>query len=103
MKEKIAEWLVVIQGFRKFLICLLTLVISVVFRTKSLLSGGEFVDLTKATVLAFMGTNSMEGLFAVVKDHLAARRAAGSVLDTPKDKPDDSDEEVSLAPTGDSK
>lgn len=101
MKEKIAEWLLVIQGFRKFIICLLVLLVSIVFRTKALLSGSEFVDLAKAVTLAFMGTNSMEGLFSVVKEHLAARREAGNLLQTPKDKSDD--EDVEIVPAGDSK
>ena len=80
MKEKLAEFLITLQGFRKFLLSLLIIIVSIVFRTKNLLSGLEFVDLVKAIGLGFLGTNSLEGVTAVIKDHLAARRAAGNIL-----------------------
>jgi hypothetical protein len=76
MKQKIAEFFLILQGFRKFLICLLILLVSIGFRIKGLLGGSEF------------------------------RRDAGSVLDTPKEKPevkDDGDQEVDIAPIGDDK
>lgn len=91
MKEKIAELYQLLFGFRKFIITLLVVVVSIIFRTKALLSGGEFVDLVKAVSLGFLGTNSVEGITTVIKEHLAARRAAGSLTTTP---PDDKEDEV---------
>jgi hypothetical protein len=106
MKQKIAEFFLILQGFRKFLICLLILLVSIGFRIKGLLGGSEFVDIAKNVTLGFFGSNTAEGLFSVVKEHLQARRDAGSVLDTPKEKPevkDDGDQEVDIAPIGDDK
>ena len=97
MKEKVAEFFVLLQGFRKFIVALLILLVSIVFRIKGLLSGVEFVDLSKAITLGFFGTNSMEGLFSVVKEHLQARRDAGNVaVPPPTDK--EEDEEVEIQP-----
>ena len=103
MKEKIAELYSLLFGFRKFLVAMLVIVISIIFRIKALLSGQEFVDLVKAIALGFFGTNTAEGVITVVKNHLAARRAAGSVLATPDDKPDAPapDDDVQLVLPGD--
>lgn len=105
MKEKLAEFLITIQGFRKFIVALLVILVSIVFRTKSLLNGVEFVDLVKAVTLGFLGTNSVEGITAVIKDHLAQRREAGNVLVPPPSAPTKSeDEEVDIvAAAGDGK
>lgn len=103
MKERVAEFFLLLQGFRKFLICLLVLVVAIIFRAKSLVSGGEFVDLAKAVTLGFFGTNSMEGLFSVVKEHLQTRKEGAGVLVTPKDHAAEPDDEVTIVPTGDSK
>jgi len=100
MKEKVAEFLLTIQGFRKFLMCLFVILIATIFRVKSLVSGGEWSDLSKAVAIAFCGTNGLEGITAVVKEHLALRRAAGNVLSPPQATQDD----VELIPSnGDSK
>jgi len=98
MKEKVAEFIEILTGFRKFIICLLIFVISIVFRVKGLFSGSETEDLLKSVALGFMGTNSAEGLYKVISEHLAARRAAGSVL-TPTQDPTPEDDEVELVPT----
>jgi hypothetical protein len=99
MKEKIAQVYELLFGFRKFIVALLVLVVSIVFRTKALLSGGEFVDLVKAVTLGFFGCNSVEGILEVVKDHLAARKEAGNVLAPPPEK--DGNEDVALVLPGD--
>src|ERR1700749_5183058 len=96
MKQKLAEFLLTIQGFRKFIVALLVILVSIIFRTKSLLSGSEFVDLTKAVTLGFLGTNSVEGITTVVKEHLAARRAAGSLVTPVESSTDEKDEEVEV-------
>ena len=94
MKEKLAEFLITIQGFRKLTVALLIIIVGIIFRTKGLLNGGEFVDLTKSIGLGFLATNSFEGITAVVKDHLAARKAAGNLLVAPPDAPDSDDVEI---------
>ena len=100
MKEKIAQFYELLFGFRKFIVALLVLTVSIIFRTKSLLSGGEFVDLAKSVTLGFFGTNTVEGIISVVKDHLAARKEAGNVLAPPPEK-SDPDEDVTLVIPGD--
>ena len=100
MKEKFAELYQLLFGFRKFLVALLVLTVSIIFRVKSLLNGVEFVDLVKAVTLGFFGTNTAEGIITVVKDHLAARREAGNVLAPPADKVDPN-EEVEVVMPGD--
>lgn len=98
MKEKIAELYQLLFGFRKFLVALLVIVVSIVFRAKSLLNGVEFVDLVKAVTLGFFGTNTAEGIITVVKDHLAARKEAGNVLAPPVEKPAPDDEVEVILP-----
>lgn len=100
MKEKIAEFYQLLFGFRKFLVALIVIAVSIIFRAKSLLNGVEFVDLVKAVTLGFFGTNTVEGIVTVVKDHLAARRDAGNVLVPPADKPA-ADDDVEVVIPGD--
>jgi hypothetical protein len=103
MKEKLAEWLTVIQGFRKFLITLLVIFIGVVFRVKGFISGSETTDLIKSIGISFIAANNLEGFAAILKDHLAIRRAAGNVLKAPDEPAPSTDDEVTLVPTGDQK
>lgn len=99
-----AEFLVTIQGFRKFIICFMVLIVSIIFRVKNLVNGSEWAGITQNVSIGFFGTNSAESLFSIVKEHLALRRAAGSLTTPPKDpSPDDGNEEVELSPAGDSK
>lgn len=101
MKQKIAELYALLFGFRKFLVALLVIVVSIIFRIKTLLNGVEFVDLVKAVTLGFFGTNTVEGIVTVVKDHLAARREAGNVLASPADKQPAPDDDVEVILPGD--
>ena|ERR1700734_2302714 len=100
MKEKLVEFLEVMQGWRKFTVCFFVLFVSIIFRIKNLVNGEEWADVAKAVALGFFGTNSLEGVTEVLKNHLALRRAAGNVLVTPPDttKDTDSDPEVEIAP-----
>lgn len=101
MKEKYAEFLEVLQGWRKFLMCFFILSVSIVFRLKSLVSGGEWSDLAKTTVVSFCAVNGLEGITTCVKEHLAARRAAGNVLTPTSDPaPEDGNKEVEIEPIG---
>ena len=73
MKEKLAEFLNVIFGLRKFIIMLLAMVMAIAFRIKGLISGDNLVDLLKATIIAFFGANGVEHIVAVVKDVAASK------------------------------
>jgi hypothetical protein len=76
MKQKIAELINVIFGFRKFILMMILYIVGIVFRILGLLSGAEMVDLFKATTIAFMGANGVEHLVTGVKAVMAGRNAA---------------------------
>jgi hypothetical protein len=75
MREKLAEFLDALMGFRKFIAFLLILAIGIVFRIINLVNGSEFVDLEKAVGVSFMATNSVEHFTTMVRDYIASRGA----------------------------
>jgi hypothetical protein len=75
MKQKIAELINVIFGFRKFLLMLVIVIIGVVFRLKGLVDGAELVDLLKTTTLGFFGANGIEHVVNCIKDNNATKIA----------------------------
>lgn len=75
MKQKIADFLNVFFGMRKFIAWLLLFFIAVIFRVKSFLNGTEFVDLMKSTFLAFTAANGVEHVITCVKDYHAGKTA----------------------------
>jgi hypothetical protein len=75
MKQKIAELINVVFGFRKFLILLVLYAIAIIFRIKGLINGAEMVQLIEPTTIAFIGANGVEHVVSAVKDHYAAKRA----------------------------
>lgn len=94
MKEKIAELINVVFGFRKFLLLLALYAIAVVFRVKGLLSGDEMVRLIEPTTIAFIGANGVEHIVAAVKDHYAAQAAPDdSIVPTSAQEADDAAQE----------
>jgi hypothetical protein len=76
------------------------LITAIIFRFKGFVSGNEWVDVSKSVGLGFIAGNSAEGVIGVLKDHLALRRAAGSIT-TPAPDPEDDDVQIQVA--GDSK
>lgn len=73
MKQKIADFLNVIFGFRKFLLLLILYTVGVVFRCKNLVNGAELVDLFKTTTIAFIGANSVEHVVGAAKAYMDAK------------------------------
>jgi hypothetical protein len=59
-----------LEGSRKFLIMLIILTCSVIFRIYSLINGAEFVDLMKGCVIAFFASNIGEHVVNTIKDRL---------------------------------
>lgn len=70
MKQKLAELINIIFGFRKFLLMLLLVIIAVAFRISDLLTGREMVDLLQNTTIAFFSANGIEHIVGVVKDYV---------------------------------
>lgn len=96
MKEKIAEWINVIFGFRKFIAWFGLFVVGIIFRVQNLISGEAFVDLMKSTFMGFVAANGVEHIMTTVKGVMDSRTAAANagVADGSDDGKDD-DKEVS--------
>lgn len=101
MKQKFAEFFMLLMGFRKLLIMLLLFVIAIWFRLKGLMVGGDVVELLKGTVIAFFSANSVEHLTATVKEYVTNRAPALTTtasVTTPAPAPiADGDKEVELS------
>ena len=78
MKQKIADFLVALNGFRKFIAWLCIFLVSVGFTIKGLINGSEFVDLTKTVFAGFVAGNGIERVVNCVSDHLADKRATST-------------------------
>lgn len=90
MKQKLAEWINIIFGFRKFLVMLIVFIIGVIFRLKGLISGSEMVDMFKAISISFFGANTVEHIVATVQGYVASKDAqrASQVADTDESNDD---------------
>lgn len=76
MRQKIAELINIIFGFRKFLAWVAVFMVGVVFRITSQIDGGQFVDLMKSTFLAFVAANGAEHLLTTVKEYINSKGQA---------------------------
>ena len=63
-----------LNGFRKFTIMLIIIIIAVLFRIFTMISGAELVDLIKVTGVAFFGTNAAEHLIKTTGEWLKNMR-----------------------------
>lgn len=82
MRQKLAELVDLIYGFRKFIAFLLLFLTGVIFRLTNQIDGGQFVDLQKNVGLAFFAANGIEHFTAMAKDYIASK-AAPAATDTP--------------------
>lgn len=100
MRQKIAELINVIFGFRKFILMLILYVVGIAFRIKGLVSGSEMVTLFSNTTIAFMGANSVEHLVSTVKEYVNAKGQVTSVQTPPAPRGDDlvDDDDAPAAP-----
>lgn len=73
MKEKIAEWLNVVFGMRKFIAWFFLFTIGVIFRLKDYVNGEQFVDLMKSTFAGFVAGNTVEHLVSFGKDYMNSK------------------------------
>jgi hypothetical protein len=63
----VADFLSFLNGFRKFVIMILLIIIGVVFRLFDYIDGAEFVDLLKHTAIAYMSFNGLEHVTNLAK------------------------------------
>lgn len=82
MKQKIAEWINIIFGFRKFLAWLALFLVGIIFRVKGLIAGSEFVDLIKGTFMGFVAANGVEHIMTNIKGIMDAKNATNQMADT---------------------
>ncbi|CAM6004828.1 unnamed protein product [Sphagnum balticum] len=61
----------------------LLMIIGVWFRLKGYLSGDNFTDLLKATVIAYFGANSVEHFTSMVQQHLVSKDAREAAANDP--------------------
>jgi hypothetical protein len=73
MRQKIAELINIIFGFRKFILMMVLYIVGIVFRIEGLISGDNMVDLFKSTTIAFMGANGVEHLVETVKSYMDSK------------------------------
>lgn len=73
MKQKIAEFFILLMGFRKLLVMVLLFAIAIWFRLKGLMGGGDVVELLKGTTIAFFSANGIEHFTTMVKDYVTNR------------------------------
>jgi hypothetical protein len=93
MKQKIAELINIIFGFRKFILMMFLYVVGIIFRVKNLLSGSEMVNLWSNTTIAFMGANGVEHIMNTVKEYINSKGQVTSVQTAPAPHGDDVVEE----------
>lgn len=70
MKQRIADFIDVIFGLRKFLAWVALFIVAIVFRLSNHVDGAQFVDLVKGTFLAFAAANGVEHLVSVAKQYV---------------------------------
>lgn len=75
MTEKMAEFLDVLMGFRKFLAFMFVFIASVVFLVDGHISGSNFADIIKSAFVAFVAANGVEHFTSMAKDYLASKVA----------------------------
>ena len=88
MKQKLIDFLNVFIDLQKALIMLLLVGIGIVFRVHDLISGSDFVDLLKNTVIAFFAVHATQHIVASVNAYY-----------TNKNAPDDDTTVVSVDPS----
>lgn len=73
MKQRIAELLDILMGFRKTIVLVLLYLVAIIFRVAGLISGDNFTVLLQYTTVSYFGANSVEHFTSMVKDHLASK------------------------------
>jgi len=81
MRQKLAELINIIFGFRKFILMMLLFAIGIVFRLNDKVNGQEFVDLMKNTAIAFFAANGIEHLTETVKTYVSSKAGAAAVTE----------------------
>lgn len=73
MRQRLAELIDIIYGFRKFIAFLLLFIIAILFRIKDLVNGAQWVDLMKAVSYAFFAANGIEHFTEMAKSYYSTQ------------------------------
>lgn len=82
MRQKLAELINVIFGFRKFILMMALFAIGIIFRLKGYVDGGQFVDLLKNTSISFFAANGLEHITTTVKQYIDSKGQKQTEVDT---------------------
>ena len=69
-----SDALAFLNGFRKFVVMMMLVVIGIIFRVTDYINGKEFVDLLSATAVAFMSFNGVEHMTKAVKAWIESKK-----------------------------
>jgi len=78
VRQKIADLLNTLYGFRNVIVWLLLFGISVLFRLKSYIDGPGWVDLCKNTFLGLVAVHGSEHLISVVQEYYNAAKGTAA-------------------------
>jgi hypothetical protein len=87
LRQKLAELIDIIYGFRKFIAFLLLFFVAILFRYQNLVDGGQFVDLMKNVALAFFAANGIEHFTEAAKGYFASKTAPAAQSVVSQDNP----------------
>lgn len=79
MKQKMAEFINSLYGFRKTLLVLILYIVGVSFRLKGLIDGGQLVDLFKGVTVSYLAANSFEHVTETVKTYINSKGQVSEV------------------------
>ncbi len=68
LSERAKNIISFLNGFRKFIIMLVLVLVGIVFRVTDFISGAEMVDLLKHTAVAFMAANGVEHMMKATQE-----------------------------------
>lgn len=68
MSERLKNFLSFLNGFRKFTVMSILVIVAMVFRILGYINGAEMVDLLKDVAVAYMAFNGLEHMTSAVKE-----------------------------------
>ena len=86
MRRKLAEFLNVFFGLRKFLAWFGLFLVGIIFRLKGQIDGGQFVDLMKATFSGLVAGNAIEHVVSFGKDYMASKTTPAQGVSAPAEE-----------------
>ena len=73
MAKYVLDFINIFVGLRKSIVMLLLMAISTTLITKGFLSGANFTDLLRATIISYFGANGVEHFTSMVQAHLNSK------------------------------